>query len=150
MQGNRKVVQQIVKVCEWLQDSIFVLILESNISVPILNNEECAITRVTKSLGLLIDDKLSFKYHAAKFCNKAKRSCDSASRVLGCEWRWAISALVLLCKTIVVPQLLYSSAKWFEENRNHVLRIQKHCIRQLFDIASLLQSTHAKFCWEYF
>ena len=35
---------------------LIVLNLESNISVPILNNEECAITRVTKSLGLLIDD----------------------------------------------------------------------------------------------
>ena len=37
-----------------------VLNLESNISVSILNNEECAITWVTKSLGLLIDYKLGY------------------------------------------------------------------------------------------
>ena len=66
------------------------------------NNEEFAITRVTKSLGLLIDDKLGYEEHAERVCNKAKRSWDKASRVLGCKWSLAIPALVLLYKTIIV------------------------------------------------
>ena len=105
---------------------------EKNISVSILNNEVCAITRITKSLGLLIDDKLSYIDHAERVCNKAKRSCDNASRVLGCKWSLAISALVLLYKTIIVPQLLYASAIWFGKNRNTVLRVQNYCIRTIF------------------
>ena len=35
---------------------LILLSLEKNISVPILNSEVRAITKVTKSLGLLIDD----------------------------------------------------------------------------------------------
>ena len=106
--------------------------LAKNISVPILNNGVCAITSVTKSLGLLIDDKLSYNDHVERVCNKAKRSWDNASRVLGCKWSLAISALVLLYKTIIVPQLLYASAIWFEKNINTALRVQNHCIRTIF------------------
>ena len=128
---------------------LILLNLEKNISVPILNNEVCAITRVTKSLGLLIADKLSYNDHAERVCNKTKRSWDNASRLLGCKWSLAISALVLLYKTIFVPQLLYASAIWFEKNRNNVLRVQNHCIRTILDIASLLPSADVKLCWEY-
>ena len=111
---------------------LILLKLEKNISVPILNNEVCAITRVTKSLGLLIDDKLSYNDHAERVCNKAKRSWDIVSSVLGCEWSLTLSALVPLYKTIIIPQLLYASAKWFEKNRNYVLRIQNRCTRTIF------------------
>ena len=83
---------------------LFLLNLESNISVPIVNDEECAITRVTKSLGLLIDDKLSYKEQTDRVCNKVKRSWGSASRVLRCTRSLAIPALVLLYKTIIVPK----------------------------------------------
>ena len=103
---------------------LILLNLEKNLAVPILNNEVCAITRVTKSLGLLIDAKLSYNDHAEIVCNKAKRSWDNALRVLGCKWSMAISALVILYKTLIVQQLLYASAIWFEKNRNTVLRVQ--------------------------
>ena len=116
---------------EWLQDRTNLIELRKNISVPLLNNEVCAITRVTKSLGLRIDDKLSYNDHVERVCNEAKGSWD-ASRVLGCKWSLAISALVLLYKTIIVPQLLNASAIWFEKNRNTVLRVQNHCIRTIF------------------
>ena len=46
----------------------------NNITAPSLNSEACAITKATKSLGLLIDDNLCYKDHAEKICNKAKRS----------------------------------------------------------------------------
>ena len=105
---------------------LFLLNSASNISVSILNNEECAIKRVTKSIGLLIGYKLSSRR------NKAKRCWDRASRVLSCKWSSAVLALVLLYKTIIVQQLLYASELWFEKNRNTVLRVQNHCIRTFF------------------
>ena len=86
----------------------------------------------TKSLGLLIDDNLSYNDHAERVCNKAKRCWDNVSSVLGCEWSLALSALVPLYKTIIVPQLLFASAIWFEKNRSTVLRIQNQCIRTTF------------------
>ena len=106
--------------------------LEKNISVPILNHEVCAITRVTKSTGLLIDDKLSYNDQAERVYNKAKCRWDNASSVSGCKWSSAIPALVLLYKTIIVPQLLYASAIWFEKNRKTVLRVQNNCTRTIF------------------
>ena len=107
---------------------LILLNLEKNFAVPILNNEVCAITRVTKSLGLLIDAKLSYNDHAERVCNKAKRSWDNALRVLGCKRSMAISALVILYETIIVQQLLYASAIWFEKNKKTVLRVQNECI----------------------
>ena len=74
---------------------------------------------------------MSYNDHAERACNKAKRSRDNVSRVLGKEWSLAISALILLYKTIIVPQLLCASAIWFEKNRNTVLRVQNHCNRTI-------------------
>ena len=92
---------------------LIVINLESNTSVPILNNELCAFTSVTKSLSRLIDDKLSYRDHAERVVSKAKCRWDNAPRVLGCKWSLAIQALVLLYKTFIVPQLLNVSAIWF-------------------------------------
>ena len=85
---------------------LIVLNIEIITSVRILNNEECAIARVTKSLGLLIDDKLGYKEHVERVCNKTKCSWDVLQESLEFKWSLAIPALVLLYKTIIVPQLL--------------------------------------------
>ena len=107
---------------EWLQDR----------TAPSLNNEACAITKATKSLGLLIDDNLCYKDHAEKICNKAKRSWDNASRILRCKWSLLISTLIFLYTTIIVLQLLYASVIWFERNRSSVMRFQNHIIKPIF------------------
>ena len=56
--------------------------------MPILNNEMCASTNVTKSLGHVIDDKLSFEDHVERVCSEAKRSWDKDSRILGVIGSW--------------------------------------------------------------
>ena len=91
--------------------------LESNICVLILNNKDCAIAKFTKLLGLLIDDKLSYKDHLERVSNKAKRNWDNASRVLVCKWGFAIPALVLLYKKIIDTHLVYPSAIWCEKKQ---------------------------------
>ena len=54
-------------------------------TVPIMNNKISAITRVTRSLGLLIGEIMSFEDHVERVCTKAKCSWENASRVLGCK-----------------------------------------------------------------
>ena len=64
-----------------------------------------------------------------KTWEKLKGSWDKISRVGGSNWCLSI---LMLYKTIIIPQLMYASPIWFEQNKTIGVKIQQHFIRSVF------------------
>ena len=105
---------------------------ESFFTAPTLNNELCVTKNATKSLGITIYNKLNYKEHSERLREKVKRSWDRISRVGGSKWCLSIPTLLMLYKTIIIPQLMYASPIWFEQNKTIGVKIQQHFIRSVF------------------
>ena len=78
----------------------------------VINGKSIRFVKYTKVLGLIIDDELSFKYHAEqklKDCNKKwGMLTKSTNRNHGLN----IRSLTLLLKTMILTKLHYASPLW--------------------------------------
>ena len=105
----------------------------SDIKAPVLNGDPCKIKSLTKSLGMVIDNQLTYRQHAEVTAEKANRKWNTISNICNNKWSLIIPKLVLLYKTTILPLLLYTSPIWFERNHCSMQRVQNNFIRTVFN-----------------
>ena len=87
----------------------------SDTKAPVLNGDPCPIKSFTKSLGMVIDNQLTYRQHAEATAEKANRKWNTISSLCNNKWSLTIPTLILLYKTTILPLLLYDSQIWFEK-----------------------------------
>ena len=105
----------------------------SGLKAPVLNGDPCQIKSFTKSLGMVIDNQLTYRQHAEATAEKENREWNTKSSLCNNKWSLTIATLMLLYKTTIVPLLLYASPILFERNRCSMQRVQNSFIRAVFD-----------------
>ena len=101
-----------------------------------------------QSLGVIIDSKLNYRDHSSKTIEKAKRDWNMIKSLCSRKWSLAVSTLVLLYKTCILPSLLYAASMSREEPQI------RHSSTELFRKDSLcfpfrsalLTSSRVRFC----
>ena len=87
----------------------------SDIEPPMLNGDPCQIKSHTKSLGIVIDNQLTYRQHTEATDEKATRKQNTIFCLCNNKWSLTIPALILLYNTTFLPLLLNASRIWFEE-----------------------------------
>ena len=84
-----------------------------------LNYDICEVKTSTKSLGIIIENKTSFKEHTELSVAKARRNW--AAITSKCKNRWCLSLTtqVYLYQTNIVPQVLYGAPLWYHKIPNN-------------------------------
>ena len=91
-----------------------------------------------KYLGLILDQRLTFKPHLEQKCLKAKRLLNLAKQVIGKEWGLAPHKVMWVYNSIVRPQVTYGSLVWANKI-NKTLRRKLDSVQR----AALLSCTHS-------
>ena len=72
-----------------------------------LNSDICKVKTSTKSLGIIIDNKIIFKEHAELSVAKAQRIWAAITSKCTNRWCLSLTTQVYLYRTIILPQALY-------------------------------------------
>ena len=133
-------------VTEWLRNNMLTLnVTKTNYMIMTTqgkryNNDECKIiidesiidcVSNTKFLGIMLDDKLSWKLHINHICNKVSKAIGilvKARRILG------IDSLVTLYNTLIKPYFSYCITLWGNTYKTHLKKLeilQKKIVRIL-------------------
>ena len=98
-------------------------------SVPlILNNENLSQVKITKFLGVTIDENLTWKYHIDELATKISKNIGIINRL---KYYLPSRILLTLYNSLVLPYLNYSILTWgsFSSKCNKLLILQKRAIR---------------------
>ena len=76
---------------------------------PKFFGEACKVTRSTKILGLIVDDKLNFNEHLQQVEVKVAKQLNIFKKFCGSNWDLRQAKLIKLYKTLVLPLLLYAA-----------------------------------------
>ena len=88
-----------------------------------LKGQLCKAKEFTKSLGLVIDRKLTYKNNLDNAINKRQKSCNSIQRKCSKRCGFTLNTPRLLFKTVIQPQLIYASPIWAHSQRfGHILK----------------------------
>ena len=74
-----------------------------------LNSDICKVKTSTKSLGIIIDNKIIFKEHAELSVAKAQSNWSAITSKYTKTWCLSLTTQVYLYRTITVPQALYDA-----------------------------------------
>ena len=107
--------------------------LRMDIKATELNGDPCFIKSLTKSLGMVIDNLLTYRQHAETTAEKANRKWITVSSFCNNIWSLTIPTLILLYKISVLPLILYASTIWFDRNRCSMQRVKNSFIRLMFN-----------------
>ena len=81
----------------------------SAINLPTINSDTCELVSSTKSIGLNIDDKVNYHEHLKTVTVKAARNWRIIRSKCADQWGLNIPTLILLYKTVVLPQRMYAA-----------------------------------------
>jgi ribonuclease HI len=70
-------------------------------------------TESARYLGIWLDKTLSFSTHRTKIINRANSSLEALRSISGSTWGASLTAMRKIYRAVVVPQLLYGVAAWF-------------------------------------
>ena len=101
----------------------------------VLNGDPCQIKSLTKSLGMVIDNHLTYRQHAEVTAEKANRKWNTISILRNNKRSLIIPTLILLYKTTLLPLLLYVSPIWFERNHRSMQGVQNNLIDRFSTVA---------------
>ena len=104
----------------------------SAISLPTRNSDTCALVSSTKSIGLTIDDKLNYHEHLKTVTVKAARNWRIIRSKYADQWGLSIPTLILLYKTVILPQVMYAASIWRHKNISGLKKFQNNIIRPIF------------------
>ena len=86
-----------------------------------LNGQLCKTKEFTKSLGVIIDRKQTYKIHLDKALSKGQKSWNSVERKCSKRCGLLLNSQKLLFKTVIQPQLIYASPIWAH---SHLKKLQ--------------------------
>ena len=101
---------------------------ENDFELPSLNGDICQVVKTTKSL----DIKLNYRDHSTKTTKRAKRNWNIIKSLCNRKWSLAVSTLVRLYKTTILPSLFHAAPIWLEKNLKYVTAVQNTFIRTVF------------------
>ena len=107
-----------------------------------LNNIKIDIVQSTKFLGLIIDNKLSWKQHTTNFCKLLSRNVGVINKIKCC---FPSNILLNLYNTLILPYLNYGILAWGNSSRmylDRILVIQKRIIRIINHTDRLAHTDH--------
>ena len=81
----------------------------SAINLPTINSDTCALVSSTKSIALTIDNKLNYQEHLKTVTVRAARNWRIIRSKCANQWGLCIPTLILLYKTVILPQINYSA-----------------------------------------
>ena len=84
---------------------------------PKIFGEACKVTRNTKILGLIVDDKLNFNEHLQQVQGKVAKQLNVFKKFCGSNWGLRQATLIKLYKTLVLPLTSVRGPVWA---RKHV------------------------------
>ena len=91
---------------------------------PTFFGEACKVTRSTKILGLIVDDKLNFNEHLQQVEGKVAKQLNIFKKFCGSNWGLRQATLIKLYKTLVLPRLLYAAPVWARKHVQALSRFQ--------------------------
>ena len=83
-----------------------------------LGGKEIKLTDQTKVLGVILDEKLSYKQHSKSVYNKLIYQWVSLSRYANRNWGMCQTVMVRITKTILFSSLFYGSTVWMNNSTN--------------------------------
>jgi ribonuclease HI len=83
-------------------------------SIHLSNGTRIKAKKVVKYLGFWLDPGLLFKTHQDKAVAKAGKSLHALRGLSGSTWGIALSAMRRVYHAIIIPQMLYGAAAWFQ------------------------------------
>ena len=86
--------------------------------------EACKVTRSTKILGLIVDDKLNFNEHLQQVEGKVAKQLNISKMFCGSKWGLRQATLIKLYKTLVLRRLLYAAPVWARKHVQALSRFQ--------------------------
>ena len=101
------------------------------INLPTINSDSCALVSSTKSIGLIIDDKLNYHEHLKTVTIKAARNLRIIRSKYAEQRGLSIPTLILLYKTEVLPQIIYAAPFCRHENISDLNMFQNNIIRSI-------------------
>ena len=97
-----------------------------------LNNIDIEAVTSMKCLGLIIDDKLSWKCHIDSICRTISRNIGIVNKV---KFFLPTSSLLMLYSTLILPYLNYGIIVWgntYDSYLHRILLLQKKTMRVIF------------------
>ena len=91
---------------------------------PTFFGEACKVTRYTKILGLIVDDKRNFNEHLQQVERKVAKQLNIFKKFCGSNWGLRQATLIKLYKTLVLPRLLYAAPVWARKHVQALSRFQ--------------------------
>ena len=104
----------------------------SAINLPTINSDTCALVSSTKSIGLTIDDKLNYHEHLKTVTVKAARNWRVIRSKCAYKWGRSIPTLILLCKTVILLQIINAAPIWRHKNQSDFYKFQNNISRSIF------------------
>ena len=104
------------------------IIVEDDVNIYI-NSCKIPLVKSTKFLGIIIDNKLSWKEHIGSLCTKVRQGIDAINRLNDIL---PLSILFHLYQTMILPHLTYCNIIWGNCAMTHLSRLitlQKYAIR---------------------
>ena len=119
-----------------LQKTKFMLFSNSLHNLPgdlIIDNAILDKVNTTKFLGLIIDDKLSWKIHIDNVCKTISRSIGTINKL---KYVFPPATLLMLYSTMILPYLTYGILAWGNSSKVQLDRLyllQKKIVRIIFN-----------------
>ena len=104
----------------------------SAINLPTINSDTCALVSSTKSIGLTVDDKLNYHEHLKTVTVKAARNWRITQSKCAHQWGLSIPTVILLYKTVILPQTKYAAPIWRHKNISDLKRFQNNKLPSIF------------------
>ena len=104
-----------------------------------LGGKEIKLTDQTKVLGVILDEKLSYKQHSKSVYNNLIYQWVSLSRYANRNWGMCQAVLVRITKTMLFSSLFYGSTVWMNNSSNMVeinklwYRVSKAAVGAVFN-----------------
>ena len=93
----------------------------SAVNLPMSNSDTCALVSSTEIIGLTIDDKRNYHEHLVTVTVKAARNWRIILSKCADQWGLSIPTLILLYKTVFLPQIMYAApGGWKNRRRNGI------------------------------
>ena len=96
------------------------------------NSNICKVKTSTKSLAIIIDNKINSKEHAELIVAKAQRNWAAITSKCTNRWCLSLTTQVYLYRSIIVPRALYGAPLWYHKNTHQLRCLQNNVMRKVF------------------
>ena len=97
-----------------------------------LNSDISNVKTSTKSLGIIIDNKTTFKERAELSVAEALRNWAAITSKCTNGWCLSLTSQVYLYRTTIVPQAIYGAPLCYNKNTHQLRRFQNNVMRKIF------------------